>query len=76
MYRTIELSHIGVPEPWESHVHSYCQSIEAIFDIASGPVMRDTNGPGYAILLSRADSLNCAQPRPKPVISPHRISDA
>jgi len=76
MYRTIELRHIGVPEPWESHVRSYCHSIAASFDIASGPVMRDADGPEYAVFLSRANSLNYAQQRPKPAISPHRISDA
>jgi hypothetical protein len=76
MSRTIELTHIGVPEPWELHVRSYCRSVEAIFDIASGPVMRDADGPEYTVFLSRAGSLNAAQQRPKPAISPHRISDA
>ena len=76
MSRTIELRHIGVSEPWELHVRSYCQSVVAIFDIASGPVMRDADGPEHAVFLSRAGSLNYAQQRPKPAISPHRISDA
>ena len=76
MSRTIELRHIGVSEPWELHVRSYCHGVEAIFDIASGPVMRDADGPEHAVFLSRAGSLNYAQQRPKPAISPHRISDA
>jgi hypothetical protein len=76
MSRTIELTHIGVSEPWESHVRSYCQSVAAIFDIASRPVMRDVDGPECTSLLSRAGSLNYTQQRPKPEISPYRISDA
>ena len=76
MSRTIELTHIGVPEPWELHVRGYCRSVEAILDIASGPLMEDADGPEYTISLSRAGSLNSAQQRAKPAISPHRISDA
>ena len=76
MYRTIELRHIAVSEPWVTQVRSDCQSVAAIFDIASGSVMRDADGPEYPVFMSRAGSLNYAQQRPKPAISPHRISDA
>jgi diaminobutyrate-2-oxoglutarate transaminase len=76
MSRTIELSHVGVSEPWESDIHRYCQSVEAIFHTASGTVMRDADGRQYVDFLSRAGSLNHAQQRPKPAVSPHRISDA
>ena len=76
MSRTIELSHVGVSEPWKSHIHRYCQNVEAIFHTAMATVMRDADGRQYIDFLSGAGSLNYAQHRPKPAVRPHRISDA
>jgi 4-aminobutyrate aminotransferase-like enzyme len=76
MSRTIELRHVGVSKPWESHIHSYCQNVEAIFHTASETVMRDADRRQYIDFSSGAGSLNYAQQRAKPAVSPHRISDA
>jgi acetylornithine/succinyldiaminopimelate/putrescine aminotransferase len=76
MSRTIELTHVGVSEPWESHIHSYCQNVDAIFQTASEAAIRDADARQYIDFLSGAGSLNYAQQRPKPAVSPHRISDA
>lgn len=76
MSRTIELRHIRVSEPWESHIHSYCRNVEAIFHTATETVMPDADGRQYIDFSSGAGSLNYAQQRPKPAVSSHRISDA
>jgi diaminobutyrate-2-oxoglutarate transaminase len=58
MSTTIDVTKTWVFEHRESHVRSYCRIVNAIFDTASGSIMRDIDGREYIDFLSGAGSLN------------------
>ena len=58
MSMTIDVTNAAVFERRESRVRSYCRSVDAIFDTASGSIMRDVDGREYIDFLSGAGSLN------------------
>jgi len=55
---TIDVTNAAVFERRESHVRSYSRTVDAIFDTASGSIMRDVEGREYIDFLSGAGSLN------------------
>jgi 4-aminobutyrate aminotransferase-like enzyme len=52
------VTNAAVFERRESHVRSYSRTVDAIFDTASGSIMRDVEGREYIDFLSGAGSLN------------------
>ena len=58
MSTTIDDTNTAVFECRESQVRSYCRSVDAIFDTASGSIMRDVDRRKYIDYLSGTDSLN------------------
>ena len=64
MSMTIDVAITAVFDRRKSQVHNYCRSIDAIFDTASGSLMRDVDGREYTDFLSGAGSLNCGHNNP------------
>jgi hypothetical protein len=58
MSTTIDVTNTAVFERRKSPIHFYCPSADAIFNTASGGIMRDPDGPEYIDFLSGAGSLN------------------
>jgi len=64
MSTTIDVTNTAVSERRESQVCSYCRSVDAIFDTASGGIMRDLDGWEYIDFLSGTGSLNYGRNNP------------
>jgi 4-aminobutyrate aminotransferase-like enzyme len=58
MPTTIDVTNTAVFERRKSQIHCYCPSADAIFDTASGGIIRDPDGREYIDSLSGAGSLN------------------
>jgi 4-aminobutyrate aminotransferase-like enzyme len=59
-----DVTNTAVFERRESQVRSYCRSVDAIFDTASGGIMRDLDGWEYIDFLSGTGSLNYGHNNP------------
>jgi hypothetical protein len=58
MSTTIDVTNTAAFARRESQARSYCRSVDAIFDTASGGIMRDLDGREYFDFLSGTGSLN------------------
>ncbi|HEY6810669.1 MAG TPA: hypothetical protein VIZ70_06045 [Propionibacteriaceae bacterium] len=58
MCTTIYVTNTAVFERRESQVRSYCRSVDAIFETASGSIMRDVDRREHIDYLSGTGSLN------------------
>jgi hypothetical protein len=64
MSTTIDVTNTAVFARRESQAGSYCRSVDAIFDTASGGIMRDLHGREYIDFLSGTGSLNYGRNNP------------
>jgi 4-aminobutyrate aminotransferase-like enzyme len=64
MSTTIDVANTEVFARRESQVRSYCRSVDAIFDTASGGIMPDLDGREYIDFLSGTGSLNYGHNNP------------
>jgi 4-aminobutyrate aminotransferase-like enzyme len=64
MSTTIDVTNTAVFARRESQARSYCRSVDAIFDTASGGIMRDLHGREYIDFLSGTGSLNYGHNKP------------
>jgi 4-aminobutyrate aminotransferase-like enzyme len=77
MFMTIGVANTAVFEHRKSQVRGYCRSIDAIFDTASGSLMRDVDGRQKTDFLSSAGSLNCGHndPNLQPALTEYLMRD-